>query len=64
MFVPLLAPVLAEAYERDGQTEEAARVWAGYIAVLEQADPEMRPHLEAARRSLASLAGERRTPSP
>lgn len=58
LFSLLLAPPLAEAYERAGMTAEAARTWTRYIAVLEQGDPEVQPFVEAAQRALERLLAE------
>jgi len=55
----LLAIPLADAYERAGMREEAARTLALFITILEQGDPDVQPHLDAARRSLERLVAER-----
>lgn len=57
-FSVLLAPPLAEAYERAGMTAEAARTWMRYIAVLDRGDPEVQPYVEAARHALDNLVAE------
>jgi tetratricopeptide (TPR) repeat protein len=48
----------AEIYERLGETEAAAQLYARFIATWSDCDPEFRPMVNEAERRLAQLTGE------
>ena len=49
---------LGALYEARGDQEEAARHYAAFVSLWEDADPELQPRVEAARRALARLTRE------
>jgi tetratricopeptide (TPR) repeat protein len=49
----------AELHERRGEVEQAARYYARFIALWDDADPHLQPQVQAARRALDRLRGER-----
>ena len=50
---------LGEIYDRQGDSEGAAEYYAKFIDAWSDADPELQPHVEAARQALAALAPDR-----
>ena len=49
----------AEAYERRGDTENAARMYARFIELWQDADPELQPRVRAARERLQAIVQRR-----
>lgn len=50
---------LAELYERAGNYDAAARNYARFIELWEEADPELRPRVNEARRRLEGIVQRR-----
>jgi hypothetical protein len=52
---------LAAIYEARGDTEKAIEYYGRFVRLLEQADPEFQPWVDAARGALTRLTDEPRT---
>jgi len=50
---------LARAYERTGEYEEAAKAYASFVEAWDDADAELQPWVEDARRALIRLSPDR-----
>jgi tetratricopeptide (TPR) repeat protein len=55
---PFLLQRLAELHDDLGNAEQAAEYYARFVELWEDADPELQPRVEAARRRLAALVAE------
>lgn len=54
----LMHAAIARAYEAAGRPDRAASVYSRFLRFFAEADPEMEPYVEAARRELSRLAAE------
>jgi hypothetical protein len=52
---------LAEAYIADGRLDDARSLYARFIQLWRDADPELQPRVQAAADALARISGERGT---
>jgi eukaryotic-like serine/threonine-protein kinase len=58
-FRALVLERLAELHDQAGRTEEAAVLYQRFIELWKDADPELQPRVDAARRALTRLTAER-----
>lgn len=54
-----IAIPLAEAYYAEGRLEDARSMYARFLALWQEADPELRPRVESVENALLRLTGER-----
>ncbi|MBI4519392.1 MAG: tetratricopeptide repeat protein, partial [Gemmatimonadetes bacterium] len=58
-YLPVLHQRLGELYADAGDRAKAAQHYAAFLELWSNPDPELRPQVEAARRALEQLRGER-----
>ena len=58
LIIPLAYFLLGQALEAEGDAAGAARAYAQFIHLWENADPELQPRVESARRALQRLSAE------
>jgi hypothetical protein len=63
-YVPLLNLRLAQIAERLGRSDEAVAYYERFVAIWEDADPELRPLVREARDRLSALRSDGPAESP
>jgi hypothetical protein len=59
-YLPRISFRLAEMYEAKGDKAKAADYYQRFIALRRDADPELQPQVQEAKRRLAALGGDAR----